>query len=71
MNIMRERAGHDQFVQAVGYLSTWSMSYPKASLYFNARDMEITATYYDQDGDMQYCIGGIFNADTKKFSFHS
>ena len=71
MNVIQEAVGNDQFFQAIGYLSSWGMNYPKATLYFNARDMEITATYYNQAGDMQYCIGGIFNADTKKFSFHS
>lgn len=71
LDIMQQAVGNDQFHGAVGYLSSWGMNYPKVTLYFNARDLEITATYYNTMGDMQYCIGGIFNADTKKFSFHS
>ena len=71
MNILQEAVGNDQFHGAVGYLSSWNMNYPKVTLYFNARDLEITATYYNTVGEMQYCIGGIFNSSTKKFSFHS
>jgi hypothetical protein len=60
-----------EFYRAVGYLSTWNMSFPGVSLYFNARDLEITASYYGVTGELGYCIGAVFNDTTNQFSFHS
>ena len=68
---IREHVGPAEFYRAVGYLSTWNMSFPEASLYFNAREMEITASYYDEVGELRYCIGAVFNRDSKAFGFHS
>lgn len=60
-----------EFYRAVGYLSTWNMSFPEVRLYYNARDLEITASYYTTTGELGYCIGAVFNTDTKRFGFHS
>jgi hypothetical protein len=60
-----------EFYKAVGYLSTWNMSFPEVRLYYNARDLEITASYYGVTGELGYCIGAVFNDTTNQFSFHS
>ncbi len=60
-----------EFYKAVGYLSTWNMSFPEVKLFYNVRDMEITASYYTAAGELGYCIGAVFNTDTKQFGFHS
>jgi hypothetical protein len=71
MDNLKERVGFEQFTTAVGYLTTWSLSYPQVTLFFNVRDLEITATYYNTLSELQYCIGAVFNTSTMKFGFHS
>lgn len=66
-----ERVGPAEFYRAVGYLSTWNMTFPEVRLYYNLRELEITASYYDGAGNLGYCIGAVFNADSGKFGFHS
>ena len=68
---LRERVGRSEFYRAVGYLSTWNMTYPHVKLYYNARELEITASYYDAFGTLGYCIGAVFNDTSKQFGFHS
>ena len=60
-----------EFYRAVGYLSTWNMTYPHVKLYYNARELEITASYYDEAGELGYCVGAVFNGTSKQFGFHS
>lgn len=68
---LREQVGVAEFNAAVGYLSTWNMTFPEVRLFYNAREREITASYYGESGELGYCIGAVFNDDTKKFGFHS
>lgn len=68
---LREQVGVKEFNNAVGYLSTWNMTFPEVRLFYNARELEITASYYDEHGTLGYCIGAVFNRDTKQFGFHS
>ena len=63
--------GAPEFYRAVGYLSTWNMSFPEVALYYNAKEREITASYYTSMGVLAYCIGAVFNDATKQFGFHS
>ena len=70
-NTLREHVGQLEFYRAVGYLSTWNMTFPEVKLYYNAKDVEITASYYTATGELGYCIGAVFNDDTKQFGFHS
>lgn len=69
--ILLNAVGAEEFYRAVGYLSTWNMTFPEVRLYYNAREREITASYYTEAGDLGYCIGAVFNSDTQKFGFHS
>lgn len=66
-----EHVGPVEFYRAVGYLSKWNMTFPEVKLYYDARDMEITASYYTTAGELGYCIGAVFNDTTKQFGFHS
>ena len=68
---LRERVGRSEFYRAVGYLSTWNMTYPHVKLYYNARELEITASYYNEAGELGYCVGAVFNDTSKQFGFHS
>lgn len=70
-HMMMEAVTPLEFYRAVGYLSTWNMSYPHVKLYYNVRELEITASYYDEVGELRYCIGAVFNSDSKAFGFHS
>lgn len=69
--VILERVGPVEFYRAVGYLSTWNLTYPHVRLYYNARELEITASYYDAFGGLCYCIGAVFNTTTNQFGFHS
>ena len=66
-----ERVGRSEFYRAVGYLSAWNMTYPHVKLYYNARELEITASYYNEAGELGYCVGAVFNGTSKQFGFHS
>jgi len=70
-SVILGRVGAAEFYRAVGYLSTWNMTFPQVVLYYNARDLEITASYYNEAGELGYCIGAVFNDDSKQFGFHS
>lgn len=70
-HVMKEQVTPLEFYRAVGYLSTWNMRFPEVRLYYNARDLEITASYYTEAGDLGYCIVAVFDADSKQFGFHS
>ena len=70
-SVMMGHVGPVEFYRAVGYLSTWNMAYPHVKLYYNPKEMEITASYYNEAGELGYCIGAVFNDDSKQFGFHS
>lgn len=40
---LRERVGRSEFYRAVGYLSTWNMTYPHVKLYYNPKEMVASA----------------------------
>ena len=60
---------------AIGYLSTWGLSYPFVDIYINVKDTEFTACYrkraFEQGDSPAYVIGAVFNKQSKKFGFHS
>lgn len=69
---IQQQVGYAEYTTAVGYLSTWAIaseSYPKVTLYANARDIEITATYWKPDGKLGYVIGAVWHDG--HFGFHS
>lgn len=60
---------------AIGYLSSWGLSYPFVDIYINVRDTEFTACYrkraFEEGDSPAYVIGAVFNKQSKKFGFHS
>jgi hypothetical protein len=72
IDAVREKVGYQEYAYAVGYLATWCVSgesYPKVTLWFSAKELEITANYYKPDGSVGYVIGAVWNGT--KFGFHS
>lgn len=58
----------DKFRLAIGYLSTWGMSYPKVVI-FGDGEADILANYYKEDGSIGYQIGAIWRDG--RYEFHS
>lgn len=54
--------------QAIGYLSSWNMSYPKVTIYREGKK-DMLAVYSDASGDRQYNIGAVWYND--RYNFHS
>ena len=56
--------------RALGYLSTWNMSYPIVKIWINAKYNELNAAYFSEDGvECGYAIGAVWHDD--HFGFHS
>lgn len=75
LNILQHATDHRQVEVALGYLSTWNMSFPVVRI-FLTRDHEITACYYKSPHDdgsdkASYAICAVWREDERKFSFHS
>jgi hypothetical protein len=68
MELHRE-IGEPEFVeQAIGYLSTWNMTFPRVVI---SRDgpTDLIAHYYHEDGTHGYTIGVIWHDN--HYSYHS
>jgi hypothetical protein len=61
----------DKLFNAIGYLSTWSMSYPKVSIYRDNKSPNLMAHYFKENGDCGYTISAIWDGTCEKYSFHS
>lgn len=69
-DVIKEKAGYVEFTQAIGYLSTWCLkSYPRVKIWADPKQMEMTATYWKEDGSVGYVIGAVWHGE--KFGFHS
>ena len=53
---------------AIGYLSTWNLSYPICNIYTDG-DTDFTAVYLDDTGTRQYVIGAVWHGE--HYGFHS
>lgn len=52
---------------AIGYLSTWNLSYPTVRI-FRDGSTDLVAVYF-KDGDRMYTIGAVWHGD--HYGFHS
>lgn len=61
----------DKLWQAIGYLSTWNMSYPIVRIYRDGGpySTDLYAVYTDSDGNVKYVIGAVWHDD--HYGFHS
>ena len=57
----------DKLWEAIGYLSTWNLSYPTVNI-FKDRDNDLVAVYF-KDGDRMYTIGAVWHDD--HYGYHS
>ena len=57
----------DKLWEAIGYLSSWNLSYPTVNI-FKDRDNDLVAVYF-KDGDRMYTIGAVWHGD--HYGFHS
>jgi hypothetical protein len=58
----------DKLWHAIGYLSTWNLSFPSVTI-FRDGDTDLVAVYKDAAGQRQYVIGAVWH-DTH-YGFHS
>jgi hypothetical protein len=56
--------------EAIGYLSTWNMTFPRAVILTDSYgDSGLIAHYYREDGSHGYAIAAVWHGD--HFGFHS
>ena len=58
----------DKLWQAIGYLSTWNLSYVRVDIYRDGGD-DLVAVYLDGNEDRKYVIGAVWHDD--HYGFHS
>lgn len=69
---IREITGSQRFYEALGYLTSWNMTYGYVRITGGTYggSPELIATYKnDITGPVQYCIGAVWHGD--HFGFHS
>jgi hypothetical protein len=68
MIIIAESIGTwDKLWTAIGYLSSWNLSYPTVDIFKDGGD-DLVAVY-SKDGDRVYTIGAVWHDD--HYGFHS
>lgn len=58
----------DKLWTAIGYLSSWNMSYPTCRI-FRDGDTDLVAAYFDADNQRRYAIGAVWHGE--HYGFHS
>lgn len=66
--MIKEAVGKDKFYDALGYLSTWNMTYPTVDIYTDG-DNDMVAVYKDDTDNTKYVIGAVWHED--HYGFHS
>jgi hypothetical protein len=59
----------DKLWQAIGYLSSWNMSYPNVVIYREPKSPDLVAVYSDTERNVKYVIGAVWHDD--HYGFHS
>jgi hypothetical protein len=60
-----------EFLNAIAYLSLWSMTYDDVEIYRDGKGNDLIAYYRRTEGGAQYTIGAIWREGEGKYSFHS
>jgi hypothetical protein len=70
LNAVHHATDYKQVESALGYLSSWNMSFPIVTIYI-AGDEEIRAVYYNKADDKRagYVLAAVWHDD--HFGFHS
>ena len=58
----------DKLWTAIGYLSTWNLSYPTVNI-FRDRGNDLVAVYHNDLGETKYVIGAVWHGE--HYGFHS
>ena len=58
----------DKLWIAIGYLSTWNLSYQTVAIYRD-RDADLVAVYHKEDKEQRYVIGAVWHGTD--YGFHS
>lgn len=58
----------DKLWTAIGYLTTWNMSYPTVRIFRDDRT-DLVAVYLNEQGERVYTIGAVWHDD--HYGFHS
>jgi hypothetical protein len=62
--------GYQELMAAIGYLSTWNMTFPRVEIFVqDVESPELLAVYKDAGAKRGYTIGAVWNGT--KFGFHS
>ena len=65
---MRNATDHNEWFRAIGYLSTWNMTFPTVEIHADG-ETDMVAVYRDENGKMGYSIGAVWHDD--HYGFHS
>tara|TARA_R110000822_G_scaffold37009_5_gene103819 strand:- start:46 stop:297 length:252 start_codon:yes stop_codon:yes gene_type:complete len=65
---MLEEVSSTEFFNAIGYLSTWNMTYPSCFISKDG-DTDMCAVYRNADNEIGYVIGAVWHGD--HYGFHS
>jgi hypothetical protein len=69
MIIIAESIGTwDKLWGAIGYLSSWNLSYPTVRIFRDGGD-DLVAVYFNKDGERSYVIGAVWHGE--HYGFHS
>lgn len=63
--------GNCGFDHALAYLSTWNLTFPKVRIQKDFGANDLIAMFEREDGSIGYVIGAIWDAEDRKYSFHS
>lgn len=68
-----ENLRHPNVQIAIGYLVTWGLSSNRFKVVAISGDArgELTATYYREDGEVGFVMGGVRDPKDGSYSFHS
>jgi hypothetical protein len=59
------------YFQAIGYLTWWNQTYPEMDIMADGTDGSMVAYFRDDDGEVRYVIGAVYDRTEQKYSFHS
>lgn len=65
---MQHATNHDEWFRAIGYLSTWNMSFPTVEIRAEG-GTDMVAVYKDEEDNVRYVIGAVWHDD--HYGFHS
>ncbi len=65
---MRQLTDATEWYYAIGYLSTWNMTFTRVNIYRDT-DTDLLAVYYDDKDVRQYTIAAVWHND--HYGFHS